>query len=450
MSIIHKPLHVIFTALLAATAPIQALYAATSTPTSETLLQIYDIAVKKDPALGAAISTHAGSKEKIKYVEGSLYPEVNFKAEIARNREEVETSGIGIAGLNYFDSNNVQLEIKQALYRKDIFSNIDIADSESLVADNVYKLAQQDLIMRVTKAYFDVLSAQDNMRFANAEKQEISRQLKDIKQRFKVGKSTQTDLQEAQASYYLSVAQAITSQDKNQDSLEGLSQLTGQQHLKVTKLSSTFKPGKLVPTELKYWVDLATTNNLQLQSARHTIQVLKHEIERQSADHYPKLDLVAKYSVEETGGRFGESDIDDKSIGLELSIPIYKGGQVSSKVRSAHLKLNEARFHLLKITRAVIRETRKSYRTIMTSINRINALKRALVSSESALAMIKKGYKVGTRTSADIFSAQREVFKSQRDYSADKYNYTINYLQIKNLTGTLTRDELRMINKWFK
>ncbi|MES0328078.1 MAG: TolC family protein, partial [Gammaproteobacteria bacterium] len=100
--------------------------------------------------------------------------------------------------------------------------------------------------------------------------------------------------------------------------------------------------------------------------------------------------------------------------------------------------------------RAVIRETRKSYRSITTSINRINALKQAVASAESALSMIKKGYKVGTRTSADVLGAQREVFKARRDYSADKYNYTINYLQLKNLTGTLTRDELVIINNWFK
>ena len=159
--------------------------------------------------------------------------------------------------------------------------------------------------------------------------------------------------------------------------------------------------------------------------------------------------MVAKYRAEDTGGRFGESVTDDKSIGLELSIPIYKGGQTSSKVHSAQLELDEAKYRLMKTHRAVIRETRKSYRSITTSINRINALKQAVASAESALTMIKKGYKVGTRTSADVLSAQREVFKARRDYSADKYNYTINYLQLKNLTGTLTRDELVIINKWF-
>ncbi|MCK4704087.1 MAG: TolC family protein, partial [Gammaproteobacteria bacterium] len=227
MHIIHKPLRAIFAILLAATAVIRPLYATPAVSTSETPLKIYDIAVKNDPSFGAAISEHAISKEKTNQVRGALYPEVNLTAEIARNREDVETNGIGISGLNYFDSNNLEVEVKQALYRQDIFSKIDIADAESLAADNAYKLARQDLIMRTIQTYFDVLSAQDNMRFATAEKETISRQLQNIKQRFKVGKSTKTDLQEAQASYHLSVAQAIISQDMNQDALEGLTELTG-------------------------------------------------------------------------------------------------------------------------------------------------------------------------------------------------------------------------------
>ncbi len=420
------------------------------THTSATPITIYDIAVKNDPALGAALSAHSISKEEVREVNSNLQPEINFNAELARKREDVETDGIGTAGLTYFDSNNFQFKIKQAVYRKDIYSKVDTAKAESKVADIVYKIEQQALIIRVIKAYFNVLLAEDNLNFSNAEKQTTSQQLENIKRKFKVGKSTPADLQKAEASYYLSVAQTLTAVDVYEDSLDGLTQLTGMQHIDIAKLSEEYIPDILKPLNIKYWVSLAENNNLKIQASRHYIKTLKYKIEEQNSGHYPKLDLVAKYRYEDTGGRFGESITDDKSIGIELSIPIYKGGQVNSKIKTANLKLNEAKFNLLKTHREIIRETRKSFRSMATSLNRIKALKQAVNSSESALVTIQKGFKIGIRTNADVFDAKREIFRAKRDYLADKYSYAINYLQLKNLIGALNRDELLTINKWFK
>ena len=422
----------------------------TTSSAPETLFKIYDLAVKNDPTLSAADSMFSASKENTRFARGGLHPEIDLTAEIGRNREDVVTDGVGTSGLTYFDSNKVQLSLKQPLYNKDVFSKIDIADAESRAAAREYELAQQSLIMRLTEAYFDILYAIDDTAFTQAEQLAIAKQLEYVKRRYKVGKSTITDLQEAQASHDLSAAQVIIAQDDYEDSLEGLTQLTGLQHSNIAKLSPTFVPMKLEPSELDYWANLAEKNNKKLQAERHTIQALKYEIENQSSGHYPTLDLVAKYRLEETGGRFGDSDTDDQSIMLKLDFPIYRGGQVNSKVRTAHIKVNEAMYRLRNTHRSVMRETRKSYRTVMTSLKRISALKQAVKSAETALATIKKGYKVGTRTNADVLDAQREVFKVHRDYSADKYNYTINYILLKNLTGTLSKEDLSTIDKWFE
>lgn len=415
----------------------------------ETPLDVYEIALKNDPVLNASVSAYSASIENVEHAKGGMYPEVNITARADRHREDVETTGVGTSGLYEYDSNDAQLKIKQPLFRKDLLSGIDIANAEKQKADYEFRLAQQDLIMRVMDAYFNVLSARNALKFAEAEKQSLHKQLQNIERRYKVGKSTKTDLQEATASHDLSVAQVIVSQDDYKDSLEGLSQLTGLRHLKIADLSSSFVPDKLEPANSNYWDDLAIKNNLQLQVARFSMLALKHEIEKQRAGHYPSLDLVAKYQVEDTGGRFGDTTTDDQSIGIELTIPVYKGGQTSSKVHLAVTRLNEARQNFIKTRRAVIRETRKAYRAIMSSVNLVGARKQAVISTESALNMIKKGYQVGTRTNADVFDAQREVYKAQRDFSADKYKYIINYLQIKHLTGSLTRDDVNAINRWF-
>ena len=187
-----------------------------------------------------------------------------------------------------------------------------------------------------------------------------------------------------------------------------------------------------------------------MKATNNSILALNYEVQQQRAKHYPTLDLVAKYRIEETGGRFGETDTKDGSIGLELDLPIYNGGQTNSRVRTAYLRQNEARFNLQKTRRSVIRETRKSYRAVMTSIQRIKALNQAVISTQAAAKAISKGYKIGTRTSAEVLDAQRDLFKAKRDYSADKYRYILNFLQLKNITGSLNKDDVSRISKWFK
>lgn len=426
--------------------------AAGSTPKveAETPLQIYEIAIKNDPSMGIANAEYLAKEENKSLARGGLYPELDLTAEVARNREDVDTSGIGTSGTTNFDSHKTQLELKQSLYNKNKFSKIDIADAEYKVAETEHKIALQEIIMSVATTYFDVLTAQDNLDFAKAENLALSKQLEIIKQRYHAGKSTKTDLLEVQASFDLSYAEVILTEDDYKDALEGLTQLTGEEHSQVAKLSDTFFPAKLEPANLEHWVETAKKNNLQILAERHSIQSHKFEIEQQRSGHYPSLDLVARYSIEETGGRFGDSNIDDQTIKLELDIPLYKGGQVNSRIREAHLRLNESKFRLLKTQRNVIRKTQKAYRAVINSLNRVKALDQAVGSAQAALTSITKAYKIGSRTTADVLDSQRDLFKTQRDYSADRYNYVLNYLQIKNIAGLLTKDDLVTIDLWFK
>ena len=438
-----------FSRIVVLYAGITPFYSAIVLAEAETPLQIYEKAVDNDPSLRIA-NTRIWMKRENQYLSrGGLYPEIDLTAALARNREDVETQGVGTSGLTYFDSNNIQLKLKQPLFNKSKYSKIDSADAEFSIAEDEHKIAQQEVIMQITEAYFDVLFAQDNLSFANVEEKTITEQLENTKRRYKVGKSTMTDLQEAQASYDLSAAQLILSQDKLNDALDGLTQITGAVHTDIAQLSSTFKPSPLKPANLDYWVDTAVKNNLQMKATGNSILALQHDVRQQKAKHYPTLDLVAKYRIEETGGRFGETDTEDGSIGLEFDLPIYNGGQTSSRVRTAQLKQNEAKFNLQKTRRNVVRETRKSYRAVMTSIQRIKALNQAVVSAQAVLKAINKGYKIGTRTGADVLDAQRELFKAKRDFSADRYRYILNFLQLKNITGSLSKADVDRISKWF-
>jgi outer membrane protein len=217
----------------------------------------------------------------------------------------------------------------------------------------------------------------------------------------------------------------------------------------LAPLGQKFKPITPEPLDSRHWVAEAEDKNPTLIAARYEVQTAGYEVTRFKSGHYPKFDVVARYGTEETGGRFGDSNIDDASIALQLEFPIYAGGQVSSRVREALNRKQEAQDEMLGTHRSVVRETNKVFRNTITAMNRIRALNVAVESTETALKSIRAGYTNGTRTNADLLRAQRELYKARLDYSASKYEYVANYFQLKNITGNLSENDVQIINSWF-
>lgn len=417
---------------------------------TDTPLTIYELAVKNDPEIRAAFASLIAEREKKNQSTGALFPSIALTGEIATNSENVNTDGIAaITGQTSYNSYDLALTLRQPLYRKDLFTDLDITESDILVAEAEYKSAQQDLITRVLEKFFRGLTARDNLSFSIAEREAIEEQLIYTKKRYKVGKTTVTDYLEAQAAFDLADAQVIIAQDFQKDALDAIEEMTGVPPKKLAPLGGNFLPIKPDPDNAEQWVIEAEKYNPGLIAARYQVQSAKHEVERFKSDHYPKFDVVAKYGTEETGGRYGDAVVDEASIALQLEFPIYTGGQVSSRVRESLSKLDEAREDMLSTHRAVIRETRKVYRNTVTALNRIKALNVAVKSTETAVKSVKAGYKAGTRTNADFLRAQRELYKAKLDYEAAKYEYTANFFQLKNITGRLSKEDIELINTWF-
>lgn len=416
----------------------------------DTPLSVYNRALEYDPELRAAWAGLKAEKEKGGQSTGALLPSVVLTGNVAKNREDVKiTSGTGTPGETSFDSHELALTVKQPLYRKDIFTELDITSARILLAETEYKTVQQNLITRVLQRYFNVLSAHDNLEYAKSESRAIKEQLQYSKKRLDVGKSTATDFLEAKAAYDLASAEAIAAQDELDDAIDAVIEITGSVPADFAPLKKSFTPFAPEPADLDYWIDTAEKNNPSLIAARHSVDASIYEIDRFRAGHYPKLDLVARYRSEETGGRFGDSTTDDASIALQLEMPLYNGGQVSSRVRESINRAESTKESMTKTRWNIQRETRKAYRNTLTAIKRINALKLAVESSKNALASVKTGYRAGTRNNADVLNAQRELYKAQLDYSAARYMYMLNYVQLKNVTGTLSKEDVQQISSWF-
>jgi outer membrane protein len=438
---VHKSL--LLTLVLTAYAGV--VVAATDTP-----LTIYQLAEKNDAEIQAAFAALQAERETRNQSKGALFPQISLTGEVAANREDVDTNGVATnTGKTSYNSHDVALTLRQPIYRKDLFTDLSITDSNILVAESEYKAAQQDLITRVLTKFFEALAARDNLAFSVSERNAIEEQLAYTKKRYKVGKSTVTDYLEAQAAFDLSEAQVIAAQDLVKDTLDAIQEMTGVTPKELAPLGKKFKPITPDPLDARHWVTEAENKNPTLIAARYEVQTAGYEVERFKSGHYPKFDVVARYGNEETGGRFGDSNIDDASIALQLEFPIYSGGQVSSRVREALSRKQQAQDEMLGTHRSVIRESNKVFRNTMTAMNRIKALSVAVKSTETALKSIKAGYTAGTRTNADLLRAQRELYKARLDYSASKYEYVSNYFQLKNITGNLSENDVQIINSWF-
>ena len=417
---------------------------------SADLASIFSLAERNDPNYQQVISTHRAILESKPQARSQLLPSLDITANTKRNAQDITTSGssFGSDGEIDFNSHGYSLNLSQPLFHRDRFIALSQADSQIKESEAKLAKAQQDLIINVSETYFNVLRSIDNLDFANIEVKSLSRQLEEANKRFEVGLSAITDVQEAKAGYDLAVAQEIQAINGIDNAKEQIRELTSEYIDKYDGLGENIKLIKPVPEDISSWTELSIKQNLDISAANFALETARKEIKKQSAGHLPTVDIVASHGYDSTGGRFGSTRTDRSSIGVELNVPIYSGGLVSSKTREAYEQYNVAMHYLEKARRTAQRNTREAYLGVISGISQVNALKQAVVSSETALLATETGFEVGTRTAVDVVASQRATSKARRDYSNAKYNYILNTLKLKRAAGILSPNDLNLINAW--
>jgi len=437
---IHRTIAALLTAgLIAPVAPVA--YA-------EDLLQIYQSALESDPVLSAQQASFEATTHDQRQIKGLYYPNVSLSADYSRNSQEIISSSFGSTGTKDYTNKGYGLSLRQPLYRRDYISQLRQAKATTRQAEAQLNQTHQDVILRVAQAYFDVLAARDNLEFAQAEKNAVSRQLEQAKQRFDVGLIAITDVQESQAAYDQTVASEIAAQNNLSVTRQALRELTGQlpqQHL--SGLGDKMELASPDPTDINAWVDTALHNNFSLLAAEANVEVARQAVELQRAGYQPTLDLVAGYNYNDTGGIFNNKT-KSSSIGMQLNIPLYQGGSTSAAVRSASSRLSQSKDVLEQQHRAIQRQASEAYLNVLAGISQVKALRQAVASSESALKATQAGYEVGTRTTVDVLNARRELFRTQRDYARARYDYILASLRLKQAAGTLNMEDVQQVNNW--
>lgn len=415
---------------------------------AENLLQVYRLAQKNDPRFAAARAEYQAAREAIPQARSAVLPQVTLSASHFENSQEALVQGGGTQSSN-FDSQDLQLELRQTLFDWNQFSGIGRADAQVAQAESEFAVAEQNLITRVAQAYFDILGARDTLRFARAEKRAIERQLEQAKERFEVGLIPVTDVKEAQASHDLAVSREIEAENALQNAREALRTITGEPPGTLSGVVAELELRSPVPAAPDPWVETALQQNPAYLAARSGAEVARYEIRQARAGHYPQLDLVARRSEQETqfAGSI-PSDTETDSIGIELSIPLYSGGATVSATRSARSRFEAAQSLAVQARRSAEQDTRDAFRGVESSISQVRALAQAVESNRTAVEATRAGFRVGTRTAVDVLEALRDLYQAQRDHANARYQYIVNRLRLKQAAGTLTIDDVRMINSW--
>lgn len=409
---------------------------------ADDLAEIYNLAKENDPTLLRAAAQRDAAFEAITSSRSSLLPQINLSASYDLTRSDYDS-----AENNTFAAN---VGFTQELYQRSSWITLDTAEKTARQADAEYATQQQKLILRVSTAYFEVLRAQDSLEFVRAEKAAVARQLEQTKQRFEVGLSAITDVHDAQAEYDTVLANEVVSENNLINSYESLREITGREHtdLKVldTESFSTSKT-KESPQQL---LELAQTKNLTLLTARIAQDIARDSISLASSGHLPSLTLDGGYGFTDRTQSTTDYDANSFNIGINLDVPLYTGGNITSQVKQAEFNYVAASEDLEATYRSIVTTVRSSNNNINATIGTIRAYEQSVVSAQSALEATEAGFDVGTRTIVDVLDSTRRLFDANRNLSDARYNYIISVLNLRDATGSLTEQEILNVNSSLK
>jgi outer membrane protein len=439
----------------APTALLLALTVAAAAPAGAAdLVEIYRAAQTADAVYAGARATWAAGQEKLPQGRSGLLPSVTLSANTQRNDRDLQFCDATVPGLSGpFNSHAVTLSLTQPLFRRQNAVAYEQAKSQVTQADAVFALAAQDLILRAAQAYFDVLLAQNTVELAAAQLSAIGQQLEQAKRNFEVGTATITDTHDAQARYDLTVSGEIAAKNDLEVKKRALSQVIGRTAPPLSTVSTTrFTLVDPEPNNMEAWVKDAFSSNLQIVVSQAGLDFAAQEVERNRAAHRPTVDAFATYS--DTGGGVGGvgtisgTDTTTKVLGVQLAIPLYQGGLITSRVREALANEEKARQDLENARRSADFSTRQAFLGVTSGIAQVKALGAALVSSQSSLDSTRLGQEVGVRTQVDVLNAQQLLFQTRRDRAQSVYNYLMSLLRLKAAVGKLAEDDLAAVNNW--
>ena len=413
---------------------------------AQTLIEVHESARAFDAAYQSARLQYDATLARAEQARAGVLPTAGLLLSPTITRFENTSPQIE----RNFSSQVATLSASQPIYRPanratyaQSFRQIDQAGAQ-------LEAAEQELIVRASQAYFDVLAAQDTLTFVRAQKIAVSGQLDSAKRNFEVGTSTITDTREAQARYDLVLAQEITAENDLRVRKIALDQLVGKAQTQPRELALPLTLPDLVPLDAEAWVMQSESTHPSIRLALSNVEIAELEIEKAEAGHKPTLDAVASYNITRNPSGNASTTIGTRAnsanIGLQLNVPIFAGFATQNRIRETLALRDKSRSDLEGARRTVAQNTRTAYFGVLSSQGQVAALEAAERSSQSALDANRLGYQVGVRINIDVLNSQSQLFQTKRDLAQARYNVLLGNLRLRQANGTLAAGDLLQIN----
>tara|TARA_Y100001936_G_scaffold36429_1_gene34633 strand:+ start:169 stop:1503 length:1335 start_codon:yes stop_codon:yes gene_type:complete len=420
---------------------------------SENLLDIYNEALKNDPTFRAAEYSYLADKEIVVQGRAALLPSITLSG--STNWNEYYQNDKLQQNYNSFSKS---ARVSQPLFRLDSWFNFKRSKSLTDASEAEFAYEQQNLLVRTAELYFGVLRAIDNLNASISEEKAIKKQLDQAQQRYEVGLSAITGVQEAQLAYDLSKAARINNEGNLFSAREALNALIGREIFSLDELGENLQISSPFPNSKEDWVELALKNNYQLKASYLRKDAAKSNARSAASNHLPKIDIVGSGSESETNQfNYEGFSINGQGIpvpavtgrrnyAIQLSVPIFQGGAVSSRRKQAYSQYNQADENTLFTERRIIQEVRSQFSNVNTLVANVTAQQQAVISATSALEATQVGYKVGTRNVVDLLQAEKNLYAAEKNLANAKYDYILANLRLALAAGTIDPSDIVEVN----
>jgi len=417
------------------------------------LTQAFDAALRNDSQYKMAEAERAAGIENKALGRSALLPQMQANYSRNKNRADLtqEQFGKPVTSHPEYLSGVSSVQLRQPIFSLEAWARYKQGAAQALSSEAVFDVRRQELVLRVVGAYTDALFANEQVRLAKAQRDTLVEQAKVNDRMFVKGEGTRTDQLETQARLDVAEAALLEAQDNLTTALATLSEIVGEEVTQLDTLGSNFPIMPMPAGGFEAWKQTALTRNPDLIARQYAIEAARQEVNKQRSGHTPRVDFVASYSKadSETINTYTQEST-SRSVGVQVTIPLYSGGAVSAATRQASANQLRAKADLEAQTDRVLVELRKQYSAAISSVSRIQALEKAVESGRLLMKATTESIKGGVRINLDLLSAQQQLFTSERDLAQARYNYLLALLRLKAAAGTLSQEDVTTTARYFR
>jgi protease secretion system outer membrane protein len=434
------------------------LLAASGSAGAVSLQAAYQAALKNDPTFRMNYYENEAAKENAILGRSSLLPSVTAQFSGSKNVADTDTATQNFLGQPVLDSRHPRyisrssvVQLRQPVLNMDGIARYRQGKVQTRQGEAVYESNVNEVALRVLGAYCDALFADDQVALAKVQRDMYLEQQKVNQRLFEKGEGTKTDMLETKARLDLAEAQLVEAQDNATVMRNTLAGVIGMEPGDLDRLSDSFRAGDLDIGPFEKWRKLALDNNHELEAARLAVENSRLEISKQKAGHYPRVDLIATYSKgdAESLNTYNQNTV-NRTIGVQVNIPIYQGGAINASTRQAAAGYERAKADLDVRTNKLTVDLRKAYDIVQSSVNKVDALMKAVASGRELMKATEQSIKGGVRINLDLLNAQQQLFTSQRDLAQARYSYLIGLMRLRALSGDVGESDIRQVAAYFR